>query len=398
MQKAEKSIKVSSVLLLIVLILGLFAWWLPYQPVAPSYYPLPPPLASSAGDIRWPGYGQAALGAKDYGLLETYGAQQAVPMASVAKAFTALAVLKQKPLKPGQDGPVITLTQTDLDSYESYFSRGGSLVPVALGEQITQRQALQALMLPSANNMADTLARWAFGSTDKYVSYANSFAGSVGLKNTRIADASGFSSETVSSAEDLVKLGRLVLANPTLSEIVAQDQAVIPVAGTIRSTNWLLGTEGINGIKTGNTDEAGGCYLFSAQRTIGGKPVQVIGAIMGAPSLIEAIRSARVLLVSADSGFVNSKVAAKNQKVGEYVLPWGKKVPFAVAEDVSITTWYKKKPVLNLSAVDVKKTSRGQSVGMLNSNGGVDKKTAALVAAADSGDAPWTWRLFKRYL
>jgi D-alanyl-D-alanine carboxypeptidase (penicillin-binding protein 5/6) len=44
---------------------------------------------------------------------------------------------------------------------------------VQLGEELSEYQALQALLLPSANNIAETLARWAFGSIDAYNAYAN---------------------------------------------------------------------------------------------------------------------------------------------------------------------------------------------------------------------------------
>jgi D-alanyl-D-alanine carboxypeptidase (penicillin-binding protein 5/6) len=265
---------------LVILILGVIGWFAPIPASTPRFFASPPPSNILAPPLNWPPGGQAALGVKGAGVLDSYGQQNSVPTASVAKVFTALAVLKQKPLSPGQSGPLIAISQADLDSYESYYAAGGSLAPVALGEQLSERQALEAMLLPSANNMADTLARWAFGSIDNYLAYINQFNAKFGLKQTHIADASGFSASTVSSAENLVKIGQLVLADPVLASIVNEQQATIPVAGAVHNTNWLLGFNGINGINTGNTDQAGVCYIFSTDQQVVGRKLTIVGAVM----------------------------------------------------------------------------------------------------------------------
>jgi D-alanyl-D-alanine carboxypeptidase (penicillin-binding protein 5/6) len=398
MPKPKNLKKIVWDLCLVIALIGFVAFILPYPSASPTFYQMPSRQPIAPASIVWPQTGQAALGAKGYGLLETYGAQEGAPTASVAKVFTAIAVLKQRPLKVDEQGPVITINQADIDSYNTYYSQDGSLVQVALGEKITERQALEALMLPSANNMADTLARWAFGSVDHYLSYINNFNGSVGLKHTHIADASGFSSSTISSAEDLVKIGQLALADPTLAAIVSEPQATIPVAGVIRNTNWLLGDSNINGIKTGNTDAAGGCYLFSSTRVIQGKEITTIGAVMGASSLTEALTSSRALLISSDTGFVKQNIVTSNQVVGEYRLPWGKKVSITTSNDIDVVGWYTKKPLVSLNGDDMKVIKRSQTVGSLNASAGPEMESTGLVAASDSGHAPFTWRLYKRYL
>jgi D-alanyl-D-alanine carboxypeptidase (penicillin-binding protein 5/6) len=381
-----------------VVFAGLAGWLVPMPATEPTF--MAPKAAGPAAipNLSWPPAGQAALGAKGYGILETHGDQTPAPTASVAKVFTALAILAQKPLTADRQGPVITITQTDLDSYETYFTQGGSLVPVALGEQISERQALEALLLPSANNMADTLARWAFGSVDNYISYINQFNAQLGLTQTHIADASGFSPSTVSSAQDLVKIGQLAVANPVLASIVSEQEATIPVAGVIHNTNWLLGDNGINGIKTGNTDAAGGCFLFSSQQQIAAKKITVIGAVMSAPTLQDALNYSHSLAVSAGSGFVQKEALKKGQPVGRYELPWGKIVPITASADVNILSWYQKSPALNYSASAIHSIRKGQRVGTYSLSSGIDNVSINLLAGTDSGHAPWTWRLFQRYL
>lgn len=240
--------------------------------------------------LPWPSYGKAAVGAVGYGVLATHGDQTPVPTASVAKVMTALAVLKKMPLGLGEQGPTITLTQEDQDLYDYYRAQNGSLAAVSVGEEITEYEALEALLLPSANNMADTLANLAFGSVDAYSDYANELAKSFGMTQSDFSDASGFSPATVSTAEDLVKLGQAALQNPVIAEIVAKKSAVIPVAGTIYNTNHLLGKNGVNGVKTGNTDQAGGVFMGARLATLpNGQTIQLVSVVMGAPSVTSAI-------------------------------------------------------------------------------------------------------------
>ena len=71
---------------------------------------------SNARALPWPTDASAAVGAAGYGVLAASNdSQTPIPTASLAKVITALAVLKQKPLELGQQGPILTLTQEDVD-------------------------------------------------------------------------------------------------------------------------------------------------------------------------------------------------------------------------------------------------------------------------------------------
>jgi len=309
-----------------------------YRRPLPTLIPKTTTISVQPGKIKldWPEAGQAAIGALDYGVLASNGEQKAAPMASTAKVMTALAVLRKKPLAAGQQGPILTLTADDVSLFEDYVARGGSYVTVNEGEEISEYQALQALMLPSANNIADTLAIWTFGSMDNYLGYANDLAAKLGLSNTHLADASGFSPETVSSASDLVLLGQAAMREPALAEIVGQAS----VAGNVDNVNKLLGQDGIIGIKTGNTDEAGGCYIFAAKHTYDDKQaVTVIGAFMGASSLKEAFIATKPLLASSVQNFVKTTVIKRGQLIGQYHLPWGGTVAAVAERDISMFGW-----------------------------------------------------------
>ena len=279
-------------------------------------------------DLSWPSTGQAAIGAKGYGVLTSHGVQTTVPTASISKIITVLAVLKVKPIASGEQGPVLTISQSDLDLYHSYASGGGSVTPVVIGEQLTEYQMIQALLLPSANNLADSLAIWAFGSLADFSTYANKMLGSYGLRNTVVGtDASGFSPSSTSTASDLVMLGEIASDNLVISSIVSQSTATLPVAGLVKNVNWLLGTDGIKGLKTGNSDQAGGAYLFSADYTVStGYTITIVGAVMKSSDLLQAMTDSLALLKSAQKAFSLDTIITAGQEIGSYQVAWGSTV------------------------------------------------------------------------
>ncbi len=311
------------------------------RPAPPAATILLPPVtpAQVTVNIPWPTVGKAAFGADDYGLLDSHGEQTPAPTASIAKVITAMVVLQKKPLAPGQQGPVITLTAQDVANYHAYIAKDGATVPVFEGQTISEYQALQALLLPSANNIADTLVVWAFGSMPAYTAEANKYVRSIGMTQTTVSDASGFSPATVSTPGDLVKLADVALDHPVVAEIIGQKEAVYPDVGTITNVNSLIGQHGIRGIKTGNTEEAGGCYLAAADIMVAGKKVTVITAIMGSTNRPQAMRDSVPLIQSAISQFRPVHIVAAGQRAGYLTTAWGSKTDIIAERAISVTAW-----------------------------------------------------------
>src|SRR5213075_1144036 len=100
----------------------------------------------------WPAYGQAAFIQTGRSRVQAGPNQHAAAIASVAKVMTAYLVLRDRPLRPGEDGPTITLTDADVADTDRRRRQEESVLSVAAGERLTERQAVQALLLPSANN------------------------------------------------------------------------------------------------------------------------------------------------------------------------------------------------------------------------------------------------------
>jgi D-alanyl-D-alanine carboxypeptidase (penicillin-binding protein 5/6) len=300
---------------------------------------LQPQGASSK--LSWPTAGESAVGLNDDGVLATHNAQKAMPTASVAKVLTALSVLSRYPLSLNQNGPTLTLTANDVALYDKYVALDGSVVPVTAGEQISEYQMLQTMMLPSANNMADSLATWAFGSLGAYTTYGNSYARQIGLTDTHVgSDASGFDPSTTSTPGDLVKLGEAAMQNPVLAQIVGQGSASgIPNTTSIKNVNFLLGDHNIVGIKTGNTDQAGGVYVSASKVTISGQPVTVVTALLGAPTLYDSLADSIPLITSAQSNFSAVQIVSQDSAVGSYTLPWGGSASAVATNTLSAEAW-----------------------------------------------------------
>jgi len=231
----------------------------------------------------WPAYGQAAFIESGSPVIHAGPNQHAAPIASVAKVMTAYLVLRDHPLWVGEDGPTITLTDNDALDTERRRRQEESVVPVAAGEQLTELQALQALLLPSANNIAAVLARWDAGSEELFVTRMNAAARSLGMAHTRYTDPSGYDDATVSTASDQVRIVEWAMRLPVFASIVATSSATLPVAGTVHNTNTLLGHNGFVGVKTGSDDAAGGCFAFRAVRWVDGKRTTITGVVLGQP-------------------------------------------------------------------------------------------------------------------
>ena len=384
------------ILLLVALVaLGIYLYSRPL-PAGNAKATLSSVKTAEAVDLPWPVYGQGALGARGYGVLTTHGEQTPVPIASITKIVTALAVLKEKPLAKGEKGPNITINSDDVAIYNEFVSQGGSVTPITRGSQISEYDGLQSMLIPSSNNMAATVAKWAFGSVDNYVKYANQMLSDMGFKQTHVDETSGFSTKSVSTATELIKLGEIALANEVIAEIVNKDTVNLPFAGAVNNINWLLGTEGVIGIKTGNTDEAGGCLLFAAQKTIFGQPITLIGAILGAPSRYEAIADSRDVLRDVEKSFEKVTIIKKGQVLGNYVTLWGAKSELIASDELTIVIWKGAsiEPTFKTLATSSSKLA-GNHVGEVKVTYGEQQKSVPVELKNDLPSPSWYWRLFR---
>ncbi len=387
------------VCLILLIGLGIFNYLRPLPAIYPITNSIAAPITTS-NPISWPSSKESAIGGVGFGVLAAHGSQIQLPIASVAKLITALTVLQKYPLSLTQlQAPLITLTSADVALYDQYVAEDGSVVNVAAGEQISEYQVLEAMLMPSANNMADSLAIWAYGSLPNYAIAANQYLKSIGLAQTTVgADASGFLPSTTSSAHDLVLLGLQALNNPIISQIVALPQTTIPVAGSIRNVNWLLGSNGIVGIKTGNTNQAGGVYLFAANDKItdSSTNVEIVGCVEGASTLLEALNESVPFLNTLKDNFYSATFIRQNQVVGSYKTPWGTLIPAVSKNNISSPLWRGSniQPIISMQAVYAPVTP-STVVGLVEVPGQISNDNSNIVLSKFIPSAPWWWRVLR---
>jgi D-alanyl-D-alanine carboxypeptidase (penicillin-binding protein 5/6) len=195
--------------------------------------------------------------------------------------MTAYVVLKHYPLRAAGSGPRFVVGQDDVVDTETRRREGQSVVDVRAGEQLTERDALMAILLPSANNVALLVARQVSGGVASFVAEMNRTARALGMSHTTYTDPSGYDDGTVSTALDQLRLAQVVAKDETLAAVMATRSYRLPVAGEVANTNTLLGQDGFVGMKTGSDEAAGGCFMFRAVWPTESGNRSLIGAVLG---------------------------------------------------------------------------------------------------------------------
>ncbi|OSS42128.1 D-alanyl-D-alanine carboxypeptidase [Desulfurella amilsii] len=331
-------------------------------------------------NILWPPHTQNAIAIQNEGLIEKTANQTPLPTASVAKIMTAYIILKDHPLKFGESGPTLTITNQDVQEYLADKAGGQSVVKVAAGEKLNERQMLEALLLPSANNIATLLARWDSGSVKSFVEKMNEIAKQLGMTNTHYADPAGISLNTQSSAYDQVLLAQKAFEIPTFRHIVGMAQASLPVCSTVYNVNYVLGKDGIVGIKTGSMPQIGANFVFAAKHFVGYKQTTIIGAIFGAQGqepLMTALNGAITAINSTKPCLTLKQIIKKNQLIGTLSYPNGLKTNIIAKDSIYSLVWSSKKININVKIDKNLKlpVEKGQKIGNLIVN---DKKVPIL--------------------
>jgi len=357
--------------------------------------------------LPWPATGSAAVAIGKSGAVRVHGSETPEPIASLAKMMTAYIVLKDHPLLGGEAGPSIPITAADVTTWKRDVANSDSVLQVATGESLTEQQALEALLVASADNVADILAQWDSGSISSFVAKMNATAHSLGMDHTHYADPSGLDTTTVSTASDQLIIARTDMAIPAFADIVAMPDATFPLAGTVQNFNYDVGHDGIIGVKTGSDTTAGGCWAFAADRTIGTVKRVVYGVVLGIPGtsagLVEPALAAGEALANAIPGTVRSMTVVPAGTVVGYVrAPWrSTPVPITTvhAIDGLVDNGTSVRFHVAVSRPSGRTVSKGERLGTLSTNDVTKTSTpksatTTPIVAETSGSGPTlTWRL-----
>ena len=207
-------------------------------------------------------------------------ANDELPIASTTKLMTALVTVEREQV-------------ADTFVEQPYTAGlGESLADVPAGGRLGLADMLRAMLLPSGNNVAYSLALDVGGTIPSFVAMMNRLAALLNLGRTHFTTPIGLDTPggNYSTATDLARLARIVLRDPLIAKIVDQPSARLADGVVVHNRNDLVGAyRWVVGVKTGSTQDAGYCLVAAA--SLNG--VHLISVVLGAPS--EAARDADTL-------------------------------------------------------------------------------------------------------
>lgn len=271
----------------------------------------------------------AALATSDGTVLWSRESDVQVAMASTTKIMTAVVALEEGTLAD------------EIEVSENADSQGGSSAYVVAGDVMTLEELLYAMMLPSGNDAAMAIAEYyGGGDEDGFIVLMNAKALELGMTETHFSSASGLEDEdNYTTASDYVKLVVEAMGNETFRTVVSTPSYTYTSDSNgytyvYENTNELLGEyDGLLGIKTGYTDEAGYCLVAAAERD----GVELYTVVFGCATATDRFTDTETLLDWGFEHYHYVNLASTDVVVGESVATsWvGETVEVAPMEDVS---------------------------------------------------------------
>lgn len=298
------------------------------------------PVTTPAGTVTIPGEGGAAIAAADgEQIFAARDLDRPRVLASITKVITALVVLDAYPIAEGASGASITLSAADSALPARYRALNGTVAPAPQGAVVSQRQVIELMIVPSANNYAETLAVWAFGSMNDYLSAARDWLSDQGLDEITIGDAAGFSLSNTGTPRELVELARIALENEVIASAAALPSVTVPGIGTFETTNLALGTAGVTGIKTGTLDGYGANLLFASTVAVGDESTDVVGVVLGLRDQEAVAAAVTTLVTTAADDFAVVSLIEPGTTVATYSSPWGDSARLVAGESDPVLVW-----------------------------------------------------------
>jgi D-alanyl-D-alanine carboxypeptidase (penicillin-binding protein 5/6) len=299
-------------------------------PVAAKPKPSTPPPATNAKPAGPPQLKDAKayilIDPRDGTVLDAKAAHRQLPIASTTKLMTAFLALER--LKPSQMLKAPRYNATDAES----------LLGLHVGEKMSVRDLLYALVIESANDAAETLAVGVSGSVPAFVVQMNAEAQKLGLTETHYSTPVGLDQPgNYSSANDLTKLAALLLKDPLFARAANSASATLKTGDerrTIENRNLLVGsTPYITGVKTGHTLNAGYVLVGSGEQ----HDTTLISAVLGTPSEAARDNDSLALLNYGFSQYKGQTPVKKGAELATPSLDWGRgDLPLIAAKTLEV--------------------------------------------------------------
>lgn len=343
-----------------------------------------------------PTSGQAALANADgTQILAAGGTAEAVPIAGLARALTALIVLEAKPVSGDDRGPAVPVTSADFDRQQKLEADGFGTVPVFPGDTWTERDALEAILLGGSNNHAELLSTWAFGSADAFRVAAEKWLTEHGLTDTVLADATGLSSDSVSTAPDLARAAALLGTNPVLGGILTHAPGSLASERGVRAQPARITGDGLTVLQLGYTERAGFGLLAldSVPTSAGAFPIGAASLRSDTWASLQSETEAAQKL--AREAVTASPIVEPGTAVAVVRSPWGDSARAITGESKAVPTWRAQAATLTLHPkADLSLFAKDESLGTVVAAVG-DEPGTTIGLSADAAILPPSlgWRL-----
>ncbi len=304
------------------------------------------PSVGSKLQMEWPSGPESYLALSSGGTVGSHGPNQAIPVGSVTKMMTAYLLLQKHPLSYGSQGPMVAVTSHDAAEYRHDLASHQSVAKVRAGEKLSEKKILEGILVASGNNIAHIAADWISGSSKTFTQKMNQEAQKLGMHHTHFVGPSGLNPGSVSTPRDETILAEKAMQNPVFRQIVGMPQVFWGHSGrAIENFNYVVGHDGITGVKTGSTVVAGGCFVFSAPRTVGSHLVTIYGAVLGQagnphlPQLQYALNDGESLINQLSAQMKSVYIVRSGQHVATLKAPWTHPVSLDATKTVSTVLW-----------------------------------------------------------
>ncbi|KQL53646.1 D-alanyl-D-alanine carboxypeptidase [Heyndrickxia shackletonii] len=331
-------------------------------------------------------------------ILYEKNSHEKLPPASMTKVMTMLLIMQA--IDKG------TLSWNEKVRTSEYAaSMGGSQIFLEPGEEMTVEQMLKGIAIGSANDAAVAMAEKIAGSEESFVAMMNKEAKALGLKDTHFQNTTGLPvKDHYSSAYDMAIMAKELLKYEKITKFTGTYEDYL--RENTDKKFWLVNTNklvkfypGVDGLKTGFTNEAKFCLTATAKKN----NMRVIAVVFGAPST--KVRNAQVskMLDFAFSQYVTHPLYKSGQSLGEVKVSKGEKkyIHAVTSEPISVLTKRGEKSDNIVKTKTFRKNlkapiHKGDIVGTLTvqKDGKVLVKSD-LVAKENVKSAGW-WKLFKR--
>ena len=309
--------------------------------------------------------------------------QEQLPMASMTKIMSMLLIMEN--IEEGN----LTYEDKVLIS-ENASGMGGSQVFLQAGEEYTVSDLLKCIAVSSANDAVVAMAEKISGSVDAFVTLMNERAKELGLENTNFANPHGLDDENhYSTAYDMAVMARELLKHEDILKYTSiyEDYLTKPDGSQV----WLVNTnrlvrfyDGVDGLKTGYTTEAGYCLTATAKKS----DLRLISVVMKSPSAEARSSDTSTLLSYGFNSFKNNIIYSKDKSLGTVRVEKGKieEIEVYLKEDATEILSVTEKPSDYSFNIKVDKiispVKAGTVVGtaeIINNNGNIIKEVEIIV-------------------